>query len=370
MENKILKQILRTILAFFVLVCGISIGITYFPKEDKAVSVAEIGQKKNVENVQATPREARISLMQNADTQQQIKERLGDCYIRISKHMTEIFPVQLTDCYQKKQVILYVYNLPQQLFSSEDLELVCAAEKSKWEKTLKKKFQVEYEKADAGRMQATITLQMDAIYGYYLYEDKEYIYIDCRPPAEVYDKIIVLDAGHGGKDTGTYAYLGEWSEKDFNYDFVQRMEKNWDPEKGKLYLTRWTDDKVSLEDRVNFANELEADWFISIHCNSTDEAGGNGLEALYKSNSYGEQSKRMAKLCLNQLVNSTGFDNRGLLDGQEIYIIRKSNMPTVLLEMGFLTDKEDYSYLKEEQNREEMAQALCLAIEEGMESIE
>lgn len=186
-----------------------------------------------------------------------------------------------------------------------------------------------------------------------------------RAGSKKYNKrIVVLDAGHGGKDTGTETLFGAWYEKDYNLDFVKRIKELWTDEDGMLYLTRWDDSTVSLSQRVEFANKMKADAFISIHCNSTDESSGTGLEMLYKTDSYKTESKHLAKLFQSRLAKLTGFENRDLIDGNSIYIIRKSNMPTVLLEMGFMTDRRDLTYLSKEKNREEMSKVVYQVIKE------
>ena len=77
----------------------------------------------------------------------------------------------------------------------------------------------------------------------------------------------------------------------------------------------------------------------------------------------------MATLCMEKLEKETGFVNRGLVNGQSIYIVRKAQMPMILLEMGFLSDEDDLTYMKKETNRDKMAKAVCKALEEGMETI-
>lgn len=319
----------------------------------------EISAKEKVEQSQGTyiKREKRDVIL----------KKLGTCYIRIKKPEKASFPVEVEDCYQQGRVRLYMYQMLGENIAFEDLQLVYTGKNRKRIfAQFKKETSISYESESNNKNTAILSFPVDKIYGYCLYEDEHYIYIACKKPNEVYDKIIVLDAGHGGKDTGTDALSGNWSEAEYNLDFVKKIEEQWSEEDAKLYLTRWDDTKISLKKRVEFANRLSADYFVSIHCNSSDETGGNGLEALYKTNQYKTSSKQMAKLCLEQLSFTTGMPNRGALNGQSIYIIRNAKMPTVLLEMGFLTDKGDLAYLKKEDNRTKMAEAVCSAIRKGM----
>lgn len=337
--------------------------------------ISEFGINKNAGEEQNIKKEIsakeKVEQSQGAylkcEKREEILKKLGDCYIRIQKPQNVSFPVELEDCYQQGRVRLYMYQMLGENISFEDLQLVYTGENSK--KVLaqfKKETSISYELESNNKNTAILSFSVDKIYGYCLYEDEQYIYIACKKPSEVYDKIIVLDAGHGGKDTGTDALSGNWSEADYNLDFVKKIEQQWSEDDAKLYLTRWDDTKVSLKKRVEFANALSADYFVSIHCNSSDETGGYGLEALYKTNQYKTSSKQMARTCLEQLSFTTGMPNRGALNGQSIYIIRNAKMPTVLLEMGFLTDKGDLAYLKKEENRTKMAEAVCSAIRKGM----
>ena len=214
-----------------------------------------------------------------------------------------------------------------------------------------------------------IKLDMQKIYAFEWYQEDEYLYIACKRPKDVYKTIVVLDAGHGGSDTGSYGISGDWVEKDYNLDFVAKVQEQFSKKNTKLYLTRSKDVHLSLNERVILANQVEADLFVSIHCNSTDEYEGSGLEALYKSDTYKNESQRIAMDCLKRLESVTGLHNRGALDGQSIYIIRNANMPTVLFEMGFLSDENDIAYLKKEENREKMAECIVTSIKKGLEVI-
>ena len=303
----------------------------------------------------------------------EIKKKLGKNYIRIKKNQTELFSVDFTEYNMERRLVLDIDNMNRPSILKQDIEMFWDEKKQKKTEDIFKKVlkdvTIQYNTAENGTFKACINFQWNQVYTYMIYEDAEYIYVDCWKPRDIYDQIVVIDAGHGGDDTGSYAKWGEWSEKDYNLDIVNKIAGSWQDGSIKLYFTRTKDEKVSLSDRVEFANELEADLFVSIHCNSTDEYAGSGLEALYKSNSYSSLSQNIAENCLNNLEHNTGLTKRGVLDGQNIYIIRKSKMPTVLLEMGFLSDETDLSYLEQEDGRKKMADTVCVSIKQGLEQI-
>lgn len=295
-------------------------------------------------------------------------ETLGDSYIRIKKTGIQDVWGQLEHDYFHKKFFVVLYGESWSKMKKADVMVVSKGEMF----SLDEMGQVPLafhsyhykESTEKDTKQDSILLKFNAekIFSYEIYQDTDYVYITFRNPKDVYDKIVVVDAGHGGKDTGTYARTGDWDEKDFNLDFAKKVEESWNHENIKLYFSRLQDIRVTLMNRVDFANNLQADLFISLHCNSTDENAGNGLEVLYKSNAYKEDSQNFAQKCLEKLTECTGFSNRGVLDGNSIYIIRESNMPTVLLELGFLSDSGDLNYLSDEENRKKMAETICQLI--------
>lgn len=210
-----------------------------------------------------------------------------------------------------------------------------------------------------------IELQLNEVYAYQFYTDETYIYIDLRPLRECYDHIIVIDAGHGGKDTGSYAAFGEMTEEDYNLAIVKKLKEYFDKEENiKVFYTRLTDAKVSLESRVGLANSLGADLFLSVHCNSNDETPeANGMEVLYQNEGENvETSKKFAKVILESLIEKTGRRKRSILKGNNIYIIRNAEVPVALAEIGFLNNTGDLSYLQSEEGQNSIAEGLYQGI--------
>ena len=210
-------------------------------------------------------------------------------------------------------------------------------------------------------------LQLNAVYAYQFYTDDTYIYIDLRPLRECYDHIIVIDAGHGGKDTGSYAAFGEMTEEDYNLAIVKKLKEYFDKEENiKVFYTRLTDTKVSLESRVGLANSLGADLFLSVHCNSNDETpDANGMEVLYQNEGEkSETSKKFAKVILESLIEKTGKRKRSILKGNNIHIIRNAEVPVALAEIGFLNNTGDLYYLQSEEGQNAIAEGLYQGIME------
>lgn len=107
-----------------------------------------------------------------------------------------------------------------------------------------------------------------------------------------------------------------------------------------------TSSRSSLQARVQAANAWGADYFISLHCNSNQNPNASGSEAyVYSQRSEGYP---LAERILIGLHDVTGLANRGVMINQSLYVLRHTNMPAVLVEMGFLTNTEDARLLSEQ----------------------
>lgn len=373
-ENKLLERLTKQCCVFFFLLFISSIFITKIYGQE-IFETYKNGQNQDLvrNNKGIEEHEKDAWKNEKEHNTKEIKKKLGENYIRIKKNQSELFSVDFTEYDMERRLVLDIYDMNRASISKQDIVMFWGGKQQKHSADLFKKvlkdITIQYNTAENGTFKACINFQWNYVYTYMIYEDVDYIYVDCWRPKDIYDRIVVIDAGHGGDDTGSYAKWGEWSEKDYNLDIVNKIEESWQDGSTKLYFTRTKDEKVSLSERVEFANDLEADLFVSIHCNSTDEYAGSGLEALYKSNSYRSLSQNIAKNCLDNLENNIGLTNRGVLDGNNIYIIRKSKMPTILLEMGFLSDEKDLSYLEQEDVRKKMADTICVSIKQGLEQI-
>lgn len=264
----------------------------------------------------------------------------------------------------------YLY-LDEEPTASEDGTISESGEEAEEEETedvnedMVQAVRTEYD-ADSGK--ALISITLNHLYVPFLYEDEENYYIDLRRPRDVYEKILVIDAGHGGKHPGTMSQDHVYLEKDFNLDIISCLKELLDmhPEI-KVYYTRLTDTSVYLRPRVDLANEAEADFFISVHNNAYRDQYAYGTEVLYNEllpDVVGKNvnSKKLASLCLEEVTALLGTRNRGLSQGSETYIIGHSKVPVALVEVGYLTNREDLSMLLKEENIALTAQGIYNAI--------
>lgn len=194
-----------------------------------------------------------------------------------------------------------------------------------------------------------------------------YIAMTIAKPDEIYDKIIILDAGHGGKDPG--ALQGTILEKDINFKIVCTYLKNFFENSDiKVYYTRETDTYISLSERADLAAEVGADLFISLHMNTFTSSSANGTQVYYSSAnnkklSSGFSSSVLAKKLVNKISTAIGTKNRGCTDAN-YYVTKYNSVPAVLIELGFMTNKSDLAKLTSSDYQEKAAQAIYEAVTE------
>lgn len=174
------------------------------------------------------------------------------------------------------------------------------------------------------------------------------------------DKLIVIDAGHGGKDPGAISKLDGTKEKDIALSVAIKLKKSLESFGYRVYLTRDYDAYIGLYDRSNMANNLKADVFLSIHLNSAPMASASGVEMLYVADS--RDSKLLASKLQENLVSNTGAKNRGIIERPNLVVIRETQMPAVLAEIGFLSNPEEVSKL----NDSNYIQAIVQGLAEGV----
>jgi N-acetylmuramoyl-L-alanine amidase len=199
------------------------------------------------------------------------------------------------------------------------------------------------------------------------------------PPPPAQSKpfaVVVLDPGHGGKDSG--AVCGGVLEKDLTLDVARRIERLLDSEGVATLMTRLGDTYVSLADRAAFGNRVRGCIFVSIHFNEDNKPVATGVETYYAahqitagsflaswlpflwrplSESPNPESQNLAGLIQEALVARTRAADRGT-QARQFFVIANVTAPAVLIEGGFLTNKEDISRLASEDYRDQMAAAI------------
>lgn len=193
-----------------------------------------------------------------------------------------------------------------------------------------------------------------------------------RNPEEVRKKIVVIDAGHGGIDEGTSSRNGKYLEKEFTLLITERLKKLLEKEGIAAYYTRTDDRFVTKKKRVKQAKQLKADLLISIHCNAAavGDATSNGMETLYcgrKTNNSSMTNKKLAQIMLNELVKETGLRKRGVIRRDKLYVLGHSDIPSTIVEVGYISNMEDLKFIRKGSGQQKIAQGICNGIVKALE---
>ncbi len=173
-------------------------------------------------------------------------------------------------------------------------------------------------------------------------------------------KTIFLDPGHGGNDPGAVA-TGNIYEKTIVLSVSNKLKNALEQEGAKVVTSRTNDTYISLSNRVNQANQSGADAFISLHANSWHDSGPNGIEVLYNRSYAGDESARLSQVIQTRLANGLNLRNRGARE-MSLQVIRSTRMPSVLVELGFMSNSSDLNKLR--NNQDQYVNQLVTALKE------
>lgn len=290
-----------------------------------------------------------------------VVNQLAESYLTLEKPEDKSYEITMEDLYMERKLRLSITDLEDKAFKRDSLFSGTEACEGVG------KISLAYEYIpEAFSYTAVYEIELDTVYGYQLYEDEEAFYIELWEPSELYDRILVVDAGHGGNDIGTYSEDMKHYEKEINLGIVKYLKGLLKEDDIKVYYTRLTDEKVYLNPRINLANELKADLMVSIHCNSSKESkSAGGCEVLYGTKHQKKldfTSKELAELCLKEMTADGSLKNRGLVKNNDIYIIEKSKVPLALVETGFMSNQQDLEYLLKKENQKQMAENIHRAV--------
>lgn len=186
-------------------------------------------------------------------------------------------------------------------------------------------------------------------------------------PSSIYDDdqiLLVLDAGHGGTDSGTLSKDKKTYEKDINLALVLKMKPLLEEKGITVVLSRSEDTFVSLEDRVALANGMATDLFVSIHVNSYDKSSKvSGLECYYYPGSV--PCSTLAGDVVSHLKNNTSIKVRGVREGK-YHVLADTSCTAILVETGYITNASDLANLTSDSYQDTLAQSLVDAITKSM----
>lgn len=196
---------------------------------------------------------------------------------------------------------------------------------------------------------------------------------------KVFRCTIVVDAGHGGNDPGKIGVNGV-KEKDINLNIALLLREYLESQNIKVIMTRTEDRGLYSEDsankksedmknRVKLIEESEADYLVSIHQNSYTDAKYSGAQVFYYTGS--SEGEKLAEIVQSRLVNGADPQNhREAKANKEYYLLKKSIVPAIICECGFLSNIEECEKLSTDQYQKTIAESIFQGIMEYLDSIQ
>ncbi len=208
----------------------------------------------------------------------------------------------------------------------------------------------------------------------------------CDPPLTFStNRVIVLDPGHGGSNTGTHSVLDGRFEKEFTLDLASQLAPLLATNGWKVFLTRTNDMDVSIDDRAACAEAHHADLFISLHFNSAaPDQNQAGLETYcltptgmsstlirgyndfwsdnYSNNAFDAQNLQLAVRLHAALLRTTGLEDRGVRRARFIGVLHDQRRPAVLIEAGYLSNPHEAKLIESPEFRQKLAEAIAAAL--------
>lgn len=181
-------------------------------------------------------------------------------------------------------------------------------------------------------------------------------------------KAVCLDAGHGADDVGATSTGGARLEKDDNLLLTLKVRDKLEEKGIRVILTRDDDSDITLKERCRLANKKRCDFFLSLHRNSA--VSGSGFEAWIAKEPKGDEEQTAQRL-VKALSDISGLPNRGVKrgyrnsSGNNYYVNSNTNMPSILLEVGFVTSDEDNKSF--DKSLDENAEAIAEIIYESIQ---
>lgn len=187
-------------------------------------------------------------------------------------------------------------------------------------------------------------------------------------PPPMRHELIIVDAGHGGKDAGTSSKLHHYEEKQQTLDLAQAVVDHLKKMGYKTLLTRKDDTFVPLETRAEIANAAKADLFVSVHYNFSATPTVEGVEVYTYKELVATPSKRileskeLAQKVLKSIISKTGAQSRGLKQAN-FAVVRQTQMPAILIEAGFLSNPAERAKILDPAYRDALAKSIAEGVD-------
>lgn len=194
------------------------------------------------------------------------------------------------------------------------------------------------------------------------------------------DETIVIDPGHGGIFPGKISITAN-EEKNINLSIAQKLQSYLSSSGATIIMTRTTDtelcdtnaelsllnlQRADLQMRTDIAKQADADYFISIHCNSISSPQWHGAQVFYRPNDA--ESEALAIAIQNRLTEQLKNTDRQAIKRDDTYLFRNLDIPAVIVECGFLSNPIEDELLLDELYQQKIAHAIYLGISDYLSS--
>lgn len=173
---------------------------------------------------------------------------------------------------------------------------------------------------------------------------------------------IIIDPGHGGKDSGCLSKDEKVYEKDLTLKIANKLYDKLLQDGIDVSLTRNRDEFIKLQDRASLSNETNANLFLSIHINSSEKTDPNGIEVLYASEKNIKIKSNVQKHFANELqkalIKETGAEDRGIKNRPALIVLNQTKTVAALAELGFITNDEELNNLLDESYIDKLVDGL------------
>lgn len=173
-------------------------------------------------------------------------------------------------------------------------------------------------------------------------------------------KVIVIDAGHGGSDPGSIK--GDILEKDINLKISIQLKRQLEKKGYRVVMIRQEDLSLSLSQRAKLANQSKGDLLVSIHQNSFKDGTVHGIEVYY-NNQKETNDQLLAELIQETLVEKTNAADRKARVYNELLVIREAHMPACLIESAYLSNEDERNLIQTKKYQSKVVQGIVEGIE-------
>lgn len=174
-------------------------------------------------------------------------------------------------------------------------------------------------------------------------------------------RLIAIDAGHGGTDTGAVNQSVGIAEKDVTLAIAKKLKTILEASAHMILMTREDDVFVGLARRAQLANQAGTEIFVSIHCNSSEHTSATGIETYHHTQAPAAERELANKVQAAMMAAFPSHKNRGVKKANFL-VLRETQMPACLVEVEFISNHQQAQFLADPQNQQQIAQAIANGI--------